>query len=457
MPFLLDAARRLETLEPTTAREAYLDAVYAAGIGGRLVGDMLRRAAEAARNAPPPGDAPGADDLLLAAVAIRFTHGYAASAASLKRALNAFRDQDPRTVLDVRWPGFARRIAPDLFDDQAWHDLVERSVQIGRDRGALGVLPLALNNLATVRTFEGDLEAAAGLVEESDTISELTGAGRITFARATLAGFRGDETKGFEEIEAGDRLATGRGDGAMITVGEHARALLYNGLGRYEAALAAAESGSSRDEPPVAGWSLSELVEAAVRCGQDELAYEALGRLSERTQAAGSEWALGIEARSRALLARGPMAEDLYREAIERLARCRIAPEAARAHLLYGEWLRRAGRRTDARERLRTAYDLLAAIGMQAFAERTRRELVATGETPRTRRAETRSDLTAQEAQIAHLARDGHSNPEIGAQLFLSPRTVEWHMRKVYAKLGITSRRHLDAALGTAGRKAQRS
>jgi DNA-binding CsgD family transcriptional regulator len=317
------------------------------------------------------------------------------------------------------------------------------------------VLPVALNNLAVLRTFEGDLEAARGLVEESDAIADLTGAGRITFARLTLAGFRGDETELSEEIEAGEALAIARGDGATLTVGEHARALLYNGLGRYDVALKVAENASARDEPPASEWSMPELVEAAARCARTDLAAVALARLVERTQAAGTEWALGIEARSRALLREGPPAEELYREAIDRLAQCRVAPERARAHLLFGEWLRRAGRRIDAREHLRTAHDMLAAIGMQAFAERTRRELLATGETARKRTPETRGDLTAQEAQIAQLAREGYSNPEIGAQLFLSPRTVEWHMRKVFAKLAIGSRRELDAALGTRLRTAE--
>jgi DNA-binding CsgD family transcriptional regulator len=237
----------------------------------------------------------------------------------------------------------------------------------------------------------------------------------------------------------------------VLTFGEHARAVLYNGLGRYDAALSQADSASARDELGVSTWALSELVEAAARCGRDQTAAEACERLEERTQTAGTDWALGVEARSRALLSDGQPAETLYREATDRLARCRVAPERARAHLLYGEWLRRAGRRVDARDQLRTAHDMLSGIGMAAFAERARRELIATGERARRRVAETRSDLTAQEAQIAQLARDGLSNSEIGAQLFLSSRTVEWHMRKVFGKLEISSRRQLDAALASAG------
>jgi DNA-binding CsgD family transcriptional regulator len=263
-----------------------------------------------------------------------------------------------------------------------------------------------------------------------------------------LAAFRGDESAVSGHVETDKEKAIARGEGLLPTVGQHASALLHNGLGRYDAALTAAEAASRPDAPMTTTWSLLELVEAAKRSGSQALALDALERLTERTQAAGTEWALGIEARSRALLNDGPTAEDLYREAIDRLDRCRIAPERARTHLLYGEWLRRANRRVDARQELRTAHDLLSDFGMDAFAERARRELIATGEKPRKRSPETRSDLTAQEAQIAQLARDGYSNPEIGAQLFLSPRTVEWHMRKVFAKLVISSRRQLETALG---------
>lgn len=447
VPFLLDAARRLESLDPELTRDTYLEALQAASIGGRFSEQTLRRTAEAARNAPPSGDARSPDDLLLAGLAIRFTDGYAAAAAPLKQALRAFRDQEQGVAQDVRWPGIARRIAPELFDDEAWHDLATRSAQLARHRGALGVLPLALNNLATLRTFEGDLEAAAALVEESDAIADVTGEGKILFGGLTLAGFRGDAAAVSQHIATGEAAASDRGEGVMLTVGEHVRALLYNGLGRYDAARTAAESGSAQDELCLSGWSMTELVEAAARSNRADLAASTLERLAERTQAAGTEWALGIEARSRALLNEGPPAEELYREAIDRLARCRIAPERARAHLLYGEWLRREGRRVDAREQLRTAHDMLDAIGMEAFAERARRELLATGERARKRTDDTRGDLTAQEAQIAQLAREGHSNPEIGAQLFLSPRTVEWHLRKVFTKLDISSRRELDAAL----------
>jgi DNA-binding CsgD family transcriptional regulator len=445
-PLLLEAASRLEAFDPKGARTTYLAALFAACFVSE---ETLRRAAEAARNAPRAGIPPSPDDLMLDGLAIRFTDGYAAGASLIKQALQAYRDQDPTTVEDVRWPGFARRIAPDMLDDDTWHDVVIRSVELARERGALGVLPLALSNLAFVRIFEGELDAATPLLEEADAIADATGADRITFGWLILAAFRGDESALAEHVEADKAKAIARGEGLLPTVGQHASALLHNGLGRYDAALTAAEAASGPDAPMTTLWSLPELVEAATRCMKTGVAAAALERLTERTQVAGTEWALGVEARSRALLSEGASAEELYREAIDRLARCRIAPERARAHLLYGEWLRRASRRVDAREQLRTAHDLLTGFGMDGFAERARRELIATGEKARKRRPENRGELTAQESQIARLAREGRSNPEIAAQLFLSPRTVEWHMRKVLAKLGISSRHELDGVLSS--------
>jgi DNA-binding CsgD family transcriptional regulator len=231
--------------------------------------------------------------------------------------------------------------------------------------------------------------------------------------------------------------------------------VLYNGLGRYDEAVAAAERGSEYpDELGLATWSMAELIEAAARTGVPERATGALGRLSEISRASGADWALGVAARSGALLADGEAAEGLYREAIERLARTRVRAELARGHLLYGEWLRRQNRRLDAREQLRSAYDMLTRMGIRGFAERARRELLATGDTTRKHRAETTGALTAQEAEIARLAGEGHTNPEIAGLLFISPRTVEWHLRKVFRKLDISSRRQLRMALYSPGRVA---
>ena len=456
VPLLLDAASQLEPLDPALARETYLEALRAASVAGRL-GGGARAAAEAACRAPSPDGVPRAVDLLLEGLAMRFTAGYAASAPVLKRALSAVRDQGGRPGQDVRWPWSARRVAPDLFDDDAWHALGTRNVQIARDAGALAVFPLALNYLAVMRIFDGNLEAAAALLGEADAIADATGTAPILFGRLQLAGFRGDEAQASVLIEASEAAAIVRGEGVLLTFGEHTRAVLHNGLGHYQAALDAAQSASAQDELMLSVWSLPELVEAAARCGRTELAADALGRLCERTQAAGTEVALGIEACSRALLSAGEPAERLYREAIQRLGGTRMRPALARAHLLYGEWLRRENRRGDARDQLRTAYEGLTAMGMEAFAERARRELLATGETVHKRTVQARYELTAQEVQIARLAGDGLSNPEIAAQLFLSTRTVEWHLRKVFSKLGISSRRELGRALADLTRPAAAS
>jgi DNA-binding CsgD family transcriptional regulator len=456
VPQLLDAASQLEPLDPALARETYLEALRAASIFGRL-GDGARAAADAARRAPQPDGVPRAIDLLLEGLAVRFTDGYAASAPALKRALKAVRAQGERPGPDVRWPWLARRVAPELFDDDAWYALGTRNVQIARDAGALAVLPLALNYLATMRIFAGDLEAAAALLDEADAIADATSTAPILFGRLQLAGFRGAEAQALVLIEASEPTSIAQGEGVALTFGEHARAVLCNGLGRYQAALESAQSASAQDELMLSAWSLPELVEAAARCGRAELAADSLERLCGRTQSAGTQLALGIEARSRALLSDGEHAERLYREAIERLGGTRMRPAMIRAHLLYGEWLRREKRRGNARQQLRIAYEGFTAMGMEAFAERASGELVAAGETVSKRTVQARYEFTAQEAQIARLASNGLTNPEIGAQLFLSARTVEWHLRKVFGKLGISSRRELGQALAALGPPAHAS
>jgi ATP/maltotriose-dependent transcriptional regulator MalT len=298
---------------------------------------------------------------------------------------------------------------------------------------------------------EGQFAAAERALDEADAITEAMGESRIGYGRLTLAGLRGDETVFSTLVARADEEAIERGEGAALTFAEHARAVLYNGLGKYESALPAAESASGRDELAASARSLPELVEAAARCGRDEVAIDALERLTEQTRAAGTEWALGLEARCRALVGSDAGADERYLEAIGRLTHCRIVPELARAHLLYGEWLRRASRRVDAREQLRAAHRIFDTIGMRAFTERARRELAATGEKVRRSQPATRDELTAQQAQIAQLACEGYSNSEIGGQLFLSSRTVEWHLRGVFAKLGISSRRELQSVLSPSG------
>jgi DNA-binding CsgD family transcriptional regulator len=301
----------------------------------------------------------------------------------------------------------------------------------------------------------GEFAAAAALVEEAGAITEATGNAPLGYTSLVLAAWRGHEAEALELIEASREDATGRGEGRAITLAEYATAVLYNGLGRYQGALDAARRASEHDDLGLYGWTLIELVEAAVRGGEPGLAADAVERLSERTRLRGTEWALGVEARSRAIVDEGRETEDLYIEAIGRLARCRIKVHLARAHLLYGEWLRREHRRIDARQQLRSAHNLFTTMGAEGFAERAGRELLATGETARKRTDDARGQLTAQETQIAELAREGHSNPEIGAQLFISPRTVEYHLHKVFTKLGISSRNELQRVLPSEAREVQ--
>jgi ATP/maltotriose-dependent transcriptional regulator MalT len=298
-----------------------------------------------------------------------------------------------------------------------------------------------------MHVFEGKLDTAAALVEEIDSIIDATGSRRINIPKLMLAACKGDEVRASKLIEEAERNAFARGEGFVLTFGEHARAVLHNALGNYEMALDNAQRASAQDELHASAWSLPELVEAAVRSGKPELATDALERLCQRTQVAGTEWALGIEARCGALLSDDVIAEGAYRKAIERLGRCRAALDLARAHLLYGEWLRRRGRRVDAREQLRTARARFAEMGAEAFAQRATRELLATGETARKRTAETRDELTPHEARIARMARDGASNQDIATQLFVSRKTVEYHLHKVFAKLGISTRHQLEDVL----------
>jgi DNA-binding CsgD family transcriptional regulator len=445
---LLAAARSLEPLDPALARETHLEAIAAAIYAGHL-GDKpdVREAAEAARAGPPAPQPPRAIDLLLDGLATRFTEGYAAGVEPLRSALDAFRYVEGLTARDARWRWLACRVARNLWDDEVWYELTTRGLRAARETGALRMLPIALTYRASLHVHEGEFSAASSLIEEADAIIEAAEMAPLKVASLTLAAWRGNEPKALELFEAARREATARGEGVGLTTLEWATALLYNGRGRYAEALAAAQQGAERDDAGLFAWTLAELIEAGVRSGATEAAFAALDRLSERTQAGGTDWALGVEAYSRALLSDGPEAEGLYREAVDRLARSRGVIHLARAQLLYGEWLRRENRRVDAREQLRAAYDRFDQIGAEAFAERTRRELQATGETAPRRTMETRDLLTPQEAQIARMASDRQTNPEIGAKLFISPRTVEYHLRKVFTKLDISSRKELHGAL----------
>jgi DNA-binding CsgD family transcriptional regulator len=304
--------------------------------------------------------------------------------------------------------------------------------------------------------FAGELSVVASLVGEVAAVSEATGSSLAPYAAAGLAAFRGREAETAALIEAGTREVVQRGEGNGLTIMHWAMALLYVGLGRYEEALAEAQRAA--EDPSVSwfrNWGLVELVEAAARSGNRELAADALARLSETTSSSGTDWALGVEARSRALLTDDDPAERLYQEAIERLGRSRLGADLARARLLYGEWLRRRRRRVDAREQLRRAHERFTEFGMEAFAERARVELEATGGRARKRVAQTRDDLTPQEAQICRLAAGGGTNQEIAAQLFISPSTVDYHLRKGFRKLGVKSRHQLGRHLLARGTAAQ--
>ena len=442
-PLLLEAARRLDPLDAALARETYLEAIASAMFAGRLgTGPDVHEVAEAARasNRVP---APGPADRLLDALVTRFTEGYAASVEPLSRALRAFGEPDGGGE-DLRWQWLACRLAQDLWDDELWHMLATCGVRVARETGALNLLPNALNYLAVLNVHSGAFATAAELVAEVDSITQATGIPPLRYAASTLLVARGDQAQALSLLEWGLRNVTERGEGSALGLASWLHALLYNSQGHYGEALAAARRACEHEDVIAYGWALVELIEAGVRGGQPEEAAAALDRLSERTRASGTEWALGTEARCRALLSDD---ESLYQESVERLARSRAAVELARSRLLYGEWLRRENRRADAREQLRAAHEMFSRMGAEAFAERARRELSATGETVRKRTVETLDELTTQEAQVARLAAQGHTNPEIGAQLFISPRTVEYHLHKVFPKLGISSRKELRRAL----------
>jgi len=446
-PLLLNAARRLEPFDLELARETYLLAWGAASVAaGQAAGrGVLLEICRAVRLLPPRPDAPRPLDLLLDGLALLTTYGHAAATPMLQCAAAALADIPVEDVL--RWGWMATAASNAVWDNDRAHAISARQVQLIRDAGALAELPLYLSALGLASAWMGDFTGAAANITEADSIAAATGSHFAPYTLLRLRALQGCEAPASAAIE---HAAAGGPSAALYA--QWAAAVLYNGLARYqEAAASARQATTNTFEHWVSVWALPELVEAATRAGDVERARDALERLAETTQPAGTDFALGIEARSRALLSDGGPADDLYRDAIDRLRRTRLRPELARAHLLYGEWLRRESRRVDAREQLRTAYDLFTVIGMEAFAERARRELMATGETVRKRSAGTREELTPQEEQIARLARDGLSNPEIGAQLFISARTVEWHMRKVFTKLGITSRRQLRATLTQPG------
>ncbi|MFL5954642.1 MAG: LuxR C-terminal-related transcriptional regulator [Gaiellaceae bacterium] len=445
---LLQAAHRLTPLSPTLASDTYLEALSAAILAGGLVrGASALDVALAAKAAPRPPVLRGTD-LLLDGLATLFGESYEAAVPILRRAQKAFDLSDLPVNEQLRWKRLVTIASVHLWDDARWEAISERHVQIARETGALGELPLALSQRVYAHLFAGELTTAASLVDEIRAATEATGSSPIPYGAIGLAALRGREPEASSLIAGIRSDVTRRGDGRRLSALDWAQAVLYNGLGRYDEARAAAlRVVEHPHDLSTSNWGMVELIEAAVRSGTPELADDARARLAEMARVSGTDWAVGIAARSEALMVEDQRAEELYAYAIERLGRTRIRADLARAHLLYGEWLRRRTRRRDARRQLRTAHDLFSEFGMEAFAERARVELEATGEHARKRTVETRGDLTPQEAQIARLARDGLSNAEIGARLFISKHTVEYHLRKVFAKLGINSRTKLAHAL----------
>lgn len=457
MPLLLKAAKSLEPFDVALSRATYLDALTAGFLAGELAeGDVLE-VARAAQSAPRPST-PQLIDLTVDAFAAHVTDGYVASLPALRRATKAARDATSLSD-QLRCLYQVCLTAQSIWDDESTVILSQRYLEVAREAGALAEIPIAGVVRAIAHVYEGELTAAESLLpelttlaQELQTVTEAIGTSLwqyVDYVVMLLAAFRGDQAAVTQLTVATTTETTTRGQGGLQTWLAWFIAVLNNGLGRYDEAVAAAQlTGEQTAIAEASDFVAAELVEAAVRSGATHTATEALRRLTNTTTASATDWALGVEARARALLSDGAEAERLYCEAIDRLERTRMRPELARARLLYGEWLRREGRRTDARTQLHTAHDMFDAMGMRGFAERTRHELLATGVTAHKRTAAARRrQLTPQETQIAELAREGLTNPEIGARLFISAKTVQYHLSKVFTKLDISSRNQLDRVL----------
>jgi DNA-binding CsgD family transcriptional regulator len=453
---LLRAAKRFEPIDPGFARSTYLDAINAAAFAGRLAspGGGVIAVAQAAAEAPPPAHGPRAPDLLLDGLATNFVDGYATAVFDLREALASF-GIGMSADEEMRWMWLINLAALHLWDDAHWNTLSGRYLELVRKSGALTELPLALSTRALMLSFVGELDVVHMLVDEQRTVTEATGSSLAPYSGMRLAALRGNQAEATRLIEYTAEEGPRRGEGISVAVAEWTSAVLHNGLGDYPQAAKAAQRALHQQEypdlryPGVANWAASELIEAAVRSGMTKTAAAATDWLTEMTRASGTSWALGVETRARALQSTGQSAERLYQEAIAHFTRCSVRTELARAQLVYGEWLRREGRRNEARQHLHTAYDMLHSMGMAGFAERARGELSVLGETAR-RRTPLQggtTTLTDQELQVARLARDGLSNPEIGARLFISAKTVAYHLGKVFTKLRISSRMQLEEVL----------
>jgi DNA-binding CsgD family transcriptional regulator len=445
-PLLLKAAQRLAPLDPRMARDTYLDALSAAIFAGRLAsaGGSALDVAEAARAAPLPPQPARAPDLLLDGLAALITDGHLVGAPILRHAIEAFRGTDLSVGEGIRWLWLACHAAGLMWDYESWDVLSARQAIYSRDAGSLIGLVIAYSTRAGLHLFAGEFATAAALVVEVQSVMQETASTIAPYGAVTLAVLRGREAEAFELIEVATKDVEARGEGEGLTFALWARAVLCNSLGRYGEALAAARQASEDSHVQwFSTWALAELIEAAARSRIPETANRALQRLSERTRASATDWALGVEARSRALLSDDHVAEGLYRRSIDLFARTPLRVELGRSLLVYGEWLRRQRRRRDGREQLGRAHEIFDSIGADAFAERARTELRATGGYAHKRTVDTGELLSAQEGMVARLASGGASNSEIAAQLFISPATVAYHLRKVFTKLGISSRTQL--------------
>ena len=450
---LLEAARSVAPFDGALARQMLLGALEAAiWIQPATTGPVLREIAGAARGLPRSPESPArAEDFLLDGYVALILAGYSFGAPVLKQAIQRMLTEELDATDALRWLGLVSLAAYHLFDDAAIHALATHWVRLAREHAALTILPIALAHLEGAELAAGRLKECEALAEQSLEILAATGnpgmLGAAARGNSLLLAWRGNEVEARAMAAAHLGYALERGQTGSANFANYALVVLELGLGRYPAALENALP-LYEDDPPVAGsWVLPNLVEAAVRSGNEDAARGALDRLSERAGASGTPLALGVLARSRALVAGDAGAEPLYRESIDQLGRCSMKPELARSHLLFGEWLRRQGRRRDARDELRTAHEMFVSMGLEAFAERARVELLATGERARKRTVETQTQLTPQETRIARLASEGARNQEIAAQLFISDSTVEYHLVKVFRKLGVTSRTQLARVL----------
>lgn len=451
-PLLLAAARRLQSIDPDLARATFLDALMAASVAAGFGGpdSDVAAVARAAASAPPPSRAPGPADRLLDGLSATYAHGYGSGVALVQEAVAADTTLMPPPE-ELRWLSVASRAAMHIWDDERALRHSARFVALARELGALTPLTFAVNDHALLLLMSGEPAKAAPVIDEACAIADALGGTMVPWGAMGAAAWRGDEVDALRLIEACRNSATERGEGGAVAGAEWAEAVLHNGFGRHKDALAASQRALEWTSKGALGldcWVLPELLEASVRTESHDLTAEAIRRIDEIAESGGStEWCSALRTRALALAATDEQAERLYRESIDRYAATEIVVEQARAQLLFGEWLRRQRRRLDARVHLHTALEVFDGLGLKSFADRARRELGATGQTARRRRDDSRNDLTPQEAQVAQLARQGLSNPEIGARLFISARTVQYHLSKVFVKLGISSRNQLDHVL----------